>query len=118
MRRQQPSARSASDLGKDHCWHLGWPETALSCVLWRGLRPARGFESPGCTPTAVAADIALCQACVGPETPLPDWHLDLPPGVDSMAREEVYRLQARVDVLEQVRLAWEWVLPVSTDSSL
>lgn len=32
-----------------------------------------------------------------------------------MVREEVYRLQARVDVLEQVRLGWEWVLLVSTD---
>lgn len=30
-----------------------------------------------------------------------------------MVREEVYKLQARVDVLEQVRLGWEWVLLVS-----
>jgi hypothetical protein len=35
-----------------------------------------------------------------------------------MAREEVYRLQARVDVLEQVRLGWEWILLVSPDQSL
>lgn len=33
-------------------------------------------------------------------------------------REEVYRLQARVDMLEQVRLGWEWVLLASTDQSL
>lgn len=32
MRGQQPSARNASDLGKDHGWHLGWPEAAL-CAL-------------------------------------------------------------------------------------
>lgn len=35
-----------------------------------------------------------------------------------MAREEVYRLQARVEVLEQVRLGREWLLLVSTDPSL
>lgn len=44
----------------------------------------------------------------------PDWYLDLPPGVDSMVREQVHRLQSRVDVLEQVRLGWEWVWLVST----
>lgn len=35
-----------------------------------------------------------------------------------MVREEVYKLQARVDVLEQVRLGWEWVLLVSPVPSL
>lgn len=35
-----------------------------------------------------------------------------------MVREEVYRLQARVDVLEKVRLGWEWVLLAATDQSL
>lgn len=74
--------------------------------------------SPGSAPTAVAADTGLPQAYVGQESPLPDKHLDLPPGVDSMVREEVYRLQARVDVLEQVRLGLEWILLVSTDPSL
>lgn len=73
MRCQQPSARSASDLGKDHCWHSGWPEAALSLVLWQGLRLiAEAFASPGSAPTAVAADIGLPQAYVGQETPLPD----------------------------------------------
>lgn len=80
---------------------------------WHAARVARG----GSELCAVAADMGLPGLC-GTGTPFPDWHLDLPLGVDSMVREEVYRLQARVDMLEQVRLGWEWVLLVSTDPSL
>lgn len=47
-----------------------------------------------------------------------DQYPDLPPGVDSMVREEVHRLQTRVDVLEQVRLCWEWLSLVSRPHSL
>lgn len=35
-----------------------------------------------------------------------------------MVREEVHRLQSRVDVLEQVRLCWEWLSLVSRPHSL
>lgn len=35
-----------------------------------------------------------------------------------MVREEVHRLQTRVDVLEQVRLCWEWLSLVSRPQSL
>lgn len=51
MRGQQPSTRSAADLGKDHHWHAR-PKTS----------EPRDLASPGSAPTAVAADIGLPKA--------------------------------------------------------
>ncbi|XP_076793772.1 epidermal growth factor-like protein 7 isoform X3 [Arvicanthis niloticus] len=70
------------------------------CQCWEGQSPS--------------ADGRLCLSKERPSPVAPNPTA----GVDSMVREEVYRLQARVDVLEQVRLGWEWVLLVSTDPSL
>lgn len=110
MRCQQPSTRSASDQGKDSHWHAG-PKTSAP----------RDLASLGSAPTAVAADIGLPKAKsslgAGARNS-PDQHPDLPPGVDSMVREEVHRLQSRVDVLEQVRLCWVWLSLLSRPHSL
>lgn len=35
-----------------------------------------------------------------------------------MVREEMHRLRSRVDVLEQVRLCWEWLSLLSRPHSL
>ena len=74
------------------------------CVNTVGSYWCQGWE--GQSPSA---DGTRCLSKEGPSPVAPNPTA----GVDSMAREEVYRLQARVDVLEQVRLGWEWILLVS-----
>ncbi|XP_028628602.1 epidermal growth factor-like protein 7 isoform X3 [Grammomys surdaster] len=84
------------------CWEGQSPSAdGMFCLSKEGPSPVAPNPTAGSAPTAVAVNTGLPQAYVGQEPPLPDEHLDLPPGVDSMVREEVYRLQARVDVLEQ-----------------